>query len=278
MRTQGGWKRLGVFLAAVLGVVMTVQAAPRVSDENRVEDAQAPAIRPMSDGEQQSAGCIVSAAAAMGATYVAGPSELVMLVVGGVIVPSSSSVLFLSLMGTMASLACAAGATITPLVTRVWRESHQEQGAADAAGAPPPKDEGAQASSGDQEGPSDTLKQGIGCVVAGTGAATYATLAGATETLMVSAGGLLVPSAASTLWLGLMSTLLAGTCSLGAAATPAVLWAFEQKDNIGASLAYQASRFVDSVRTAAVVEAAPPAGNAVATAPFSAGLLHTSTQ
>jgi hypothetical protein len=97
------------------------------------------------------------------------------------------------------------------------------------------------AAGGDQGGLSDATKQGIGCLVVGGGALTYATfVAGATETLMIAAGGLLSPSTTPTLWLGLTATLVAGTCSLGAAATPAVLWALEQKDNIGANLSYQA--------------------------------------
>ena len=263
MRVQGGFFRgLGVFLAAMLGVV----AAPRASDQSRVEDAQTPAIRPMTDAEQQSTGCIVSAAATMGATLAVGPSEIVMLVVGGLIVPSSSSVLYLTLMGTMASLSCAAGATITPLVTRLWRESQQDPEAvtdqtASAKGVEKPAEE---AQKNDDQGLSDSLKQGIGCVAAGTGSAAYATLVGANETLMITAGGLLVPSSTSTLWLGLMSTLVAGTCSLGAAATPAVLWAYEQKDNIGANLAYQASLLADGItRAAAVLENSPPPSGAL---------------
>ena len=64
--------------------------------------------------------------------------------------------------------------------------------------------------------------------------------AGAVESLMIAAGGLLSPASTPTLWLGLASTVVAATCSLGAVATPAVLWAAEQKDNIVANLAWQA--------------------------------------
>ena len=194
-----------------------------------------PEIRSMTDAEQQSAGCLLSATAAMGAAHVVGLSEVIMLVVGGLIVPSSSSMLYLTLMGTMASLSCSAGATVTPLVTRVWRELQVD--------TPPPSkpvdtDKLADdARVSEEEGPSDALKQGIGCLATGAGSTTYAAILGSNEALMVAAGGLLVPSTSGTLWLGLMSTLAAGTCSLGAAATPAVLWAYEQKDNIGANLA-----------------------------------------
>ena len=56
---------------------------------------------------------------------------------------------------------------------------------------------------------------------------------------MIAAGGLLVPSMSSTLWLGLTSTVVAATCALGATATPVVLWAVEQKDNIAANVGWQ---------------------------------------
>lgn len=92
----------------------------------------------------------------------------------------------------------------------------------------------------DSEGLSDATKQGIGCLAAGGATMAYAVIwAGATETLLIAAGGMLLPSAASTLWLGLVSTVAAATCSLGATATPVVLWAIEQKDNIVANLTWQ---------------------------------------
>lgn len=92
----------------------------------------------------------------------------------------------------------------------------------------------------DQGGLSDATKQGIGCLAASGATVTYATFwAGASESLMIAAGGLLVPSMTPTLWLGLASTVVAATCALGATATPVVLWAIEQKDNIAANLAWQ---------------------------------------
>ena len=100
-----------------------------------------------------------------------------------------------------------------------------------AAEAPPAADSG---------GLSDATKQGIGCLATSGAMITYTTFwAGATESLMIAAGGLLVPSMTPTLWLGLASTVVAATCALGAAATPAVLWAIEQKDNIAANLDWQ---------------------------------------
>ncbi|MEI7608158.1 MAG: hypothetical protein WCJ64_12335 [Rhodospirillaceae bacterium] len=114
---------------------------------------------------------------------------------------------------------------------------------------------------GDQGGLSDNTKQGIGCLVAGGAALSYATfVAGATETLMIAAGGLLSPSSTPTLWLGLASTLTAATCALGAAATPAVLWAAEQKDAIAAHLAASV-RDAGHEIAAAVMGASGPGGS-----------------
>jgi hypothetical protein len=109
--------------------------------------------------------------------------------------------------------------------------------------------------------------QGIGCVATAGAALTYtAFVAGAAETLMVAAGGLTVASSSPTLWLGLTSTMTAATCALGAAATPAVLWAVEQKDNIAANFAYQAKAVGSEVASfsngvmASLFAAAPAAG------------------
>ena len=103
----------------------------------------------------------------------------------------------------------------------------------------------------DQGGLSDATKQGIGCIVGATSALGYAAyVAGATETLMIAAGGLLAPSVTPTLWLGLTATVAAATCSMGAAATPAVLWAVEQKDNIGANLSFASGQLVSTIAEA----------------------------
>ncbi|MEI6986002.1 MAG: hypothetical protein WCK65_07735 [Rhodospirillaceae bacterium] len=104
----------------------------------------------------------------------------------------------------------------------------------------------------DGGGLSDATKQGIGCIAGGTAAMTYAAFAaGASEAVIIVAGGLLVPSATAPLWLGLTATLATATCSLGYAATPALLWAAEQRDNIGANLSMQAQLVTDSLMATA---------------------------
>ncbi|CAK0741261.1 membrane hypothetical protein [Azospirillaceae bacterium] len=99
-----------------------------------------------------------------------------------------------------------------------------------------PADSGVKAS----EGLSDATKQGIGCLASSGFFTGWAMMAGSSETLMIVAGGMLAPSATTPIMMAFVSTLTAATCALGAAATPAVLWAFEQSDAIGANLAWQA--------------------------------------
>jgi hypothetical protein len=123
MRIRSGLGAL-IVLAAVLTGAMPGGAA---AGEALTGDSL-PAIRPMTDGEAQAAGCVVSSVAAMGATYAIGPSEFIMLVVGGLIVPSSTPVLLVSLLSTMASMACSAGALITPGVLWAWKQAADQPG------------------------------------------------------------------------------------------------------------------------------------------------------
>ncbi|CAK0745648.1 conserved membrane hypothetical protein [Gammaproteobacteria bacterium] len=79
-------------------------------------------VRPMTDEERVSAMCVLGATAGMTTTYLVGPSEVIMLVVGGMVVPSSSSILFLSLFGTVAAAGCTIGALATPATS--WLSRH----------------------------------------------------------------------------------------------------------------------------------------------------------
>ena len=111
-------------------------------------------------------------------------------------------------------------------------------------------DQSAASATADAGGLSDATKQSIGCVVTSGSALSYAVFwAGASESLMIVAGGLLAPSMSSTVFLGLTSTLIGSTCALGAGLTPLVLWAAEQKDNIAASLAWHAQQTSTALAT-----------------------------
>ncbi len=78
-------------------------------------------VRPMSDGEVTSAYCAGGATAGMAASYAAGPSEVIMLIVGGMVVPSSSSILFLGLFGTVAAAGCTIGSMAQPALSWLYR-------------------------------------------------------------------------------------------------------------------------------------------------------------
>jgi hypothetical protein len=106
-----------------------VQAVPIVKDVSIIKDAPtspsvntSQSIRPMTEEEFVSSMCVLGATAGLALTYMVGPNEIIMLVVGGVVVPSSSSVLFVSLFGTMAAAGCTLGATSTPAIS--WLYQH----------------------------------------------------------------------------------------------------------------------------------------------------------
>ena len=123
MKSTSGLMVLGA-LAALIALTGPVRAAGMVAEAPAlvVEAAAPPPVRAMTDLEKAAAGCVISSAATMGLVYAIGPSELVMTVVGGLIVPSSSPVLFVGLISTIASMACGAGAAITPAVLWGWRQ------------------------------------------------------------------------------------------------------------------------------------------------------------
>ena len=128
MKSKSGLMALSA-LAALLVLGGPVQAGTVgstetivVADGSAPAGDQPPAVRAMTDGEKAAAGCVISAAATMGTVYAIGPSEFIMVVVGGLIVPSSSPVLLTGLLGTIASMACGAGAAITPAVLWLGRQ------------------------------------------------------------------------------------------------------------------------------------------------------------
>lgn len=127
MKITTGLMALGA-LAALMVPIGPVQAAsvaqpgPVAVAASAAPADQPPPVRTMTDLEKAAAGCVISSVATMGVVYAIGPSEFVMTVVGGLIVPSSSPVLFVGLVSTIASMACGAGAAFTPAVLWGWRQ------------------------------------------------------------------------------------------------------------------------------------------------------------
>ncbi|MEI6557166.1 MAG: hypothetical protein WCO00_02075 [Rhodospirillaceae bacterium] len=143
MKSKSGFLALGALVALLVlsGPVRAATGAAggtMVLAEESAPADQPPAIRAMTDGEKAAAGCVISTVATMGTVYAIGPSEFIMVVVGGLIVPSSSPVLFVGLLGTIASMACGAGAAITPAVLWFGRQFGDQGGRQAAAPAADP--------------------------------------------------------------------------------------------------------------------------------------------
>ena len=139
MRGSNGLMALGALamLPVLIGPARASGMAPEptsIAAGAAPAAAQTPPIRPMTDVEKVSAGCVVSSVGTMGVVYAIGPSEVVMVVVGGLVVPSSSAVLFVGLLSTIASMACAAAAAFTPAVLWGWRQMSSMEGGSQPAG------------------------------------------------------------------------------------------------------------------------------------------------
>ncbi|CAK0745690.1 membrane hypothetical protein [Gammaproteobacteria bacterium] len=85
----------------------------------------APVADSLSDSEISSFGCIAGGTGLLTAGYVAGPSEAILLWGGGLLVPSGSTVLAVSMVGALGAAGCSLGATLAPAVTWAYQRSSQ---------------------------------------------------------------------------------------------------------------------------------------------------------
>ena len=115
----------GKIIAAILVAGLLGFGAPRAalaqaqgSTGTEAAPAAAASADPgaMSDGEKAAMGCGIAAAGGLAATYIAGPSEITLLWGGGMLVPSTSIMLAVALLGQIGASACAIGAVSTPTV------------------------------------------------------------------------------------------------------------------------------------------------------------------
>jgi hypothetical protein len=85
----------------------------------------APAAAPdgMSDAEKQSLGCAIVGGGTMVATYIAGPTEAILLLGGGLLTPSSNTILAMSLVGSIGAASCAIGSVATPFALWFYDQS-----------------------------------------------------------------------------------------------------------------------------------------------------------
>jgi hypothetical protein len=77
----------------------------------------------LSETEVTSFGCLVGGTGLFSAGYMAGPSEAIMLWGGGLLVPSGSSVLAVSMLGGLGWAGCSIGATLAPTVAWLSEQS-----------------------------------------------------------------------------------------------------------------------------------------------------------
>jgi hypothetical protein len=74
------------------------------------------ALAPMSDGEKQGFGCLISGSLSLGATLLANPNEMIMVIAGGTLAPTTTIGVGVAILGTVFASICAVGAIATPAI------------------------------------------------------------------------------------------------------------------------------------------------------------------
>ncbi|KOR31155.1 hypothetical protein TI04_02330 [Achromatium sp. WMS2] len=69
----------------------------------------------LSESTQAGIGCLVGSAFGMGMSLWAGPSEVIMIAAGGLLVPSATAPLLASLTATVVAASCGIGVSLTPV-------------------------------------------------------------------------------------------------------------------------------------------------------------------
>lgn len=77
---------------------------------------------PILDDEISSFGCILGGVGLVAAAYWAGPSETIMLWGGGLLTPSGSGVLAVSILGGLGAAGCSIGATVAPTMSWAYAQ------------------------------------------------------------------------------------------------------------------------------------------------------------
>lgn len=90
--------------------------------ENATETKPVPAgvLPPMNGNERQGYGCLVGGGTALALTALAGPTETVLIVAGGSLIPTNSVLLWTALTSTVVASVCAASALVAPVAVRLW--------------------------------------------------------------------------------------------------------------------------------------------------------------
>jgi hypothetical protein len=201
----------------------------RVQNPPSARQQDEPLFTPMSDVAAQGMGCFVATTSSLAAAYAMGPTELMMLVTGAVIVPTTSSLLFIALGGILGAGACGVGAALTPSV--LWATENSEglsEGISEGIKTTlkPKISKSVSLKIGRTNRPSLSVRpmsegeiQGMGCLVGVLGLGAVALATAPTEAVMLAAGGVGVPSNTPLLMMGMLGTLLPAGCTFGSVAS-----------------------------------------------------------
>lgn len=109
-------------------------AAPTIQVAEATQPASSSGVRPMTDSEAASAGCLLLSGASVATAFAVGASEAIMLIGGGILVPGPvTSRLAIALVATLGGAACGMGAALTPVA--LWAFGGDDGAAAKVAGA-----------------------------------------------------------------------------------------------------------------------------------------------
>ena len=212
----------GIRLVAALALMAAgVALADAPAGDNAAAASGAPA--PMSDSAAQGVGCLAAGVPSLGVAYLLGPTEIMMLVTGAVIVPSKSSLLLLALGGILGAGTCSVGAAATPAV--LWAANNA--GAITSSLAPSPPQTAVKASDAKSASVAPAAvvpmnegeMQGAGCVVGVVGLGALTLAVAPTEMVMLAAGGVTAASKTSILMMGVLGTIIPASCTIGSAVT-----------------------------------------------------------
>ncbi len=232
IRLVKGFRLVAALLLMAAGSVLADTPPAQGADQGSA------LFTPMSDSAKQGVGCLIAGSGSLGAAYLLGPTEIMMLVTGAVIVPSTSSLLFLALGGILGAGACGAGASATPAV--LWTANNAS---GISAALTPELPSGVKRTVKDPPPAIQPMNEGemqsAGCLlgVLGLGAVTLAVAP--TEIVMLAAGGVTVPSKTSILLLGVLGTVIPASCTMGSAAALPLVSLYQNFDTnaIGQKLA-----------------------------------------
>ncbi|KOR31153.1 hypothetical protein TI04_02320 [Achromatium sp. WMS2] len=117
----------GIALGIVfsLGTELSMAADTNAVTPTPAIESQVTANAAITEEEMSSFGCIIGATSMITAAYWAGPSEAIMLWGGGLLTPSGSGVLAVSIIGGLGWAGCSLGYTLTP--TLIWAYQSYKQ-------------------------------------------------------------------------------------------------------------------------------------------------------